>query len=210
MPFTGRAALLVLLSPFLPLGFVRLAAASLLLFVGVAQAQPSVIADLALQDQHGRALKRGDLDGRVLLLNFVFAGCSSTCPAQTRELAELRRALPADVQSRTRFLSVTVDPDNDTPQMLAAFARRMGADLPGWSFAGGSARDVNRLIERMQALNTRQKPAQPESHRTSVYLYGANGQLVLRFAGVPLDRVRLADEITRAALKPPSSPSTKP
>ena len=112
--------------------------------------------------------------------------------------------------ARTRFLSVTVDPDNDTPPMLAAFARRMGADLPGWSFAGGATRDVNRLIDRMQALDARQKPAPLESHRTSVYLYGPTGQLVLRFAGVPVDRVRLADEITRAARQPSSPASTSP
>jgi len=193
--------------------FVFLAWALVSAFVvgsDVAHARPSALAGLSLQDHRGKTLGSAELDNQVLVLNFVYTGCSSTCPLQTRELAELRRSLPPEVQARSRFLSVTVDPENDTPRTLAAYARSMGADLPGWSFAGGDPRQVNELITRMQALDVGRKPLQLESHRTSVYLYGRSGALVLRFAGVPLDRARLNDEIARAvraAVPPPPSPS---
>jgi protein SCO1/2 len=176
-------------------------AAALLLAAGLVQgpahAQPAAFEGVALRDQQAQPLQPAWLRGRLLLLNFVYTGCSSTCPLQVRELAELHRQLPAEVKGRLHMLSVSVDPANDTPATLAAFARRMDADLPGWRFATGDEAQVGRLIERMQVLDTRKGQPRPEDHRTSIYLFDAGGQLLQRYRGVPLDRARLADEITR-------------
>jgi protein SCO1/2 len=162
---------------------------------------PSEKRELRLQDQFARPLATASLEGRVLLLNFVFTGCSTTCPLQTHELATLRRSLPAPVRSRAEFLSVSVDPLNDTPAALAAFARRMGADQPGWRFATGAPAQVETLLGRMQVMDRRQARPAAADHRTSLWLFDRSGALVQRFAGAPLDRARLADEIGRLALK---------
>jgi protein SCO1/2 len=172
-------------------------------FALAAQAQPAVLEGVELHDQRGVAIDASSLQGRPVLLNFVFTGCSSTCPVQVHELAELHRALPGDVRTAVRFLSITVDPVHDTPQSLAEFARRMGADLPGWQFATGSPSQIEALTARMQAFDLRRGPAQPQDHRTSLYLFDAGGALVQRFAGVPVDRTRLADELSRLARRRP-------
>jgi len=171
-----------------------------------AHAQPAALRGVALTDQRGQALPPAAWQGRVLLLNFVFTGCSSTCPTQVRELAEVYQALPPVVRASTRWLSVSVDPLNDTPAALAAFARRMGAEQPGWFFATGEPARVGLLLDRMQALNAASKPARPDDHRTSLYLFDAQGELVQRFAGVPVDRARLAREITRLTSPIPKAP----
>lgn len=178
-----------------------LAALVLPLAVGARAAPPAFLNDLRLQDQSARPLEPASLEGRVLLLNFVFTGCSSACPLQTHELASLRRSLPAPVRARAEFLSVSVDPLNDTPAALAAFARRMGADQPGWRFATGAPAQVETLLDRMQVMDRRQPAPAPADHRTSLWLFDRHGALVQRFAGAPLDRARLADEIGRLALK---------
>lgn len=162
-----------------------------------AQAQPAAFDGIALRDHRAQTVDRASLKGQLLLLNFVFTGCSSTCPLQTRELAELRRGLPAEVSGHVRFLSVSVDPLGDTPATLAAFARRMDADLPGWRFATGEAGQVEKLLDRMQVMDTRAGRSKPEDHRTSLYLFDASGALLQRYRGVPVDRARLADEIKR-------------
>jgi protein SCO1/2 len=95
------------------------------------------------------------------------------------------------------MLSVSVDPSNDTPATLAAFARRMEAELPGWRFATGDPNDVERLIRRMQVLDPRAAQAQPADHRTSLYLFDGSGTLIQRYRGVPVDRARLTDEVSR-------------
>lgn len=160
---------------------------------------PAVFRDLHLQDHRARAVQPASLDGRVLLLNFVFTTCSTSCPLQTHELAQLRRGLPAAVRARTEFVSVSVDPLNDTPAALAAFARRLGAEQAGWRFVTGAPAQVDQLLARMQVLAP--GGAAPADHRTSLWLFDHRGALVQRFAGAPLDRTRLADEIGRLALK---------
>lgn len=176
---------------------------SALFFALTARAQPVVLSGVELRDQHGHAVDAPSLQGRPILLSFVFAGCSSTCPVQVHELAALHRALPDDVRGAVRFLSVTVDPIHDTPQALAEFARRMGADLPGWRFATGAPLQIETLIARMQASDPRRSQPRPQGHRTSLYLFDASGALVQRFGGVPVDRVRLTDELSHLVRQRP-------
>ena len=168
-----------------------------------ARAQPVVLKGVELRDQRGQAVDARSLQGRPVLLNFVFTGCSSSCPVQVHELAELHRALPGDVRAAVRFLSITVDPAHDTPQSLAVFAQRMGADLPGWRFATGAPAQVEVLTTRMQAFDARRGQPRPQDHRTSLYLFDASGALVQRFGGVPVDRPRLADELSRLVRQRP-------
>ncbi|MEP7298576.1 MAG: SCO family protein [Burkholderiales bacterium] len=170
---------------------------SALVLSSTVAAQPAVFDRVVLRDHRGQAVDGASLRGRPLLLNFVFTGCSSTCPLQVHELAALHRMLPRDVRDAAAFLSISVDPANDTPQTLADYARRMDADLPGWRFATGAPPQVDVLINRMQAQDPSRSNPRPQDHRTSLYLFDASGALVQRFAGVPVDRPRLADELTR-------------
>lgn len=186
---SGRAAVALLLLAALGLA-------------GAARAQPAPLQGLSLTDHHRRALDVGALKGRSTLLHFVFTTCSATCPLQVRELAQVHDALPADVRERVRFVSVSVDPLQDTPTSLAAFARRLDADRAGWHFVTGPAPQIHLLADRLQALPASRRA---EDHRSSLYLFGATGALVQRYAGVPVDRARLVAElkqITRLAQHP--------
>lgn len=171
--------------------------AAAVLATGIASAQPAPLKGLALQDHRAQPLQAATLAGRPTLLHAVFTQCSSTCPLQVRELAAVHAALPPAVRAQVRFVSVSVDPLSDTPQTLAAFARKHDADRPGWHFATGQPAHVALLIDRLQLYPRDKSAPRPEDHRTSLYLFGANGQLVQRFRGVPVDRARLLDEITR-------------
>lgn len=194
-------------------------------------AQPIAWQGITLQDHRLQPVRAANLHGQVVLLNFVFTGCSSVCPLQVVELAQLHAALdsslPRALRSRVQFLSVSVDPLSDTPQALAAFARRMGADLPAWRFATGHPDALQTLYDRMRVFERpaatsvtgvaaqmgAAKPATapvqaaavaatsqapaPEDHRSSLYLFGPDGKLVQRFRGVPVDVQRLEAEISR-------------
>lgn len=175
-------------------------AAGLLLGASLAAAQPVPMRGLSFTDQHGRPVGAAALRGRPVLLHFVFTTCSSVCPLQVRELVALRAGLPDDVRAQVRFVSVTVDPLQDTPRSLAAFARAQGADQPGWQFLTGQPARVHAFLDRMQALAPGDPP--PDSHRTSLYLYDARGELLQRYAGVPVDRARLTDELTQVVRSP--------
>lgn len=162
---------------------------------GSAFAQPAPLKDLSLVDHRAQPLAAAQLAGHPVLLHFVFTTCSTICPLQVAELAYVQQALPADVRAKVRFLSVTVDPLQDTPASLAAFAKRLDADRPGWHFVTGPG--AHPLAERMQVLADKDdKRRTPADHRTSLYLYDARGALKQRYAGQPVDRARLVAEIT--------------
>lgn len=178
----------------------RVATAALLTGAALsATAQPAPLRGLNLQDQAARRIEPAAYRGRLLLLNFVFTGCSTTCPTQTLELAALRRRLPPALRAQVDFLSVSVDPLADTPATLAAFARRMDADQPGWRFATGAPSQIGTLTQRLAATDPRQPNPGAADHGTALYLFDATGVLRQRYAGVPVDRPRLVRELAEVA-----------
>lgn len=162
-----------------------------------ALAQPLPLHGLRLLDHREQPLDKARLGGRPVLMHFIFTQCATLCPVQVAELVQVHQALPADVQRDVRFVSVTVDPLSDTPTTLAAYARRMQADRPGWSFATGHPEQVHQLLERLQVWPKPGQPARPDDHRTTLFLFARDGVLLQRFGGAPVDRVRLQDELTR-------------
>lgn len=178
------------------LGLVLLAATA----AAPAPAQPMVLQDIELSDTAGIALTGPALRGRPVLMHFVYTGCSSTCPTQVRELAQVWDALDPQVRQRVRFVSVSLDPRQDTPDALRDFARRLDAVRPGWHFATGSVAGIDRLVRRLNLMGSRNPRL--ETHATSLYLHDAQGRLVQRYGGVPVDRARLVSEITTVSRLP--------
>jgi protein SCO1/2 len=98
-------------------------------------APPPVLAALPgflLTDQHGREVRLNHLAGSPWIADFIFTRCPGPCPLMSRKMAELAPRLPPGV----RRVSFTVDPDYDTPEVLAAYAGRFGAG-PDWLFLTG-------------------------------------------------------------------------
>jgi protein SCO1/2 len=95
-----------------------------------------VVPSFRLVDERGRAFGTEELRGRVWAAGFIFTRCATICPAITRKMAV--------VQRRTKYLadqfhlvSFSVDPEYDTPERLAAYARSYRANPVSWSFLGG-------------------------------------------------------------------------
>lgn len=162
-------------------------------------------ADLELNDQSGRAFAVSELNDRIVLFSFIYTRCGSTCPVQTRALAQVQGQLPADVRARVRFVSISVDPDGDTPQQLQLFARQMQVDLHGWSFLTGPVPNIRRLAERLDLFAS--GAGRPALHRTDLWLVD-RGRLLQRYAGEAPDARRLLDELTRLSRLNIAAPST--
>lgn len=75
-------------------------------------------------------------DGRPVLLNFVFTTCSSTCPLTSRTLEEFQRKLGSDA-GRVHLMSISIDPEQDTPARLSEYARKFHAG-PEWQYYTGT------------------------------------------------------------------------
>ncbi|MES1164612.1 MAG: SCO family protein, partial [Verrucomicrobiota bacterium] len=144
-------------------------------------------------DQDGRRFSFAELKGKTVVMNFVFTHCPVSCPAQTRALTAIQRALPKDLAPRVRFVSVTMDPERDTPPALKEYAVAIGANLAGWSFVTGNAGELAWLHRYYDVRVTRTTPGQFD-HRVVVYLIDANGRLLQKYSG-DFDKPRLLREI---------------
>ena len=141
------------------LGAAAMAASGWCGGLGAASPRPSrnwlpqpLLPDVPLLDQDGRRvrLQQGLIDGRTVVINFMFTGCQTVCPPQTALLREARRRLMERGSAHDLLvLSLTVDPLADGPAQLRAFGQRY--QLPvglanGWVLLTGSPLDVARLL----------------------------------------------------------------
>ncbi|TPV92601.1 MAG: copper chaperone PCu(A)C [Myxococcales bacterium FL481] len=85
---------------------------------------------------------------KVVVINFIYTSCPDTCPLETARLAQVYKILGDRVGDDVFFYSITIDPDNDTPDVLAAYAQRYGAG-PGWTFLTGNEAEIVELRKKL-------------------------------------------------------------
>ena len=98
----------------------------------------------ALTNQLGRSVTERDFKGKVWIASFVFTRCASVCPMLTAKFRQLQEQLH-DVPGLA-YVSISVDPEYDTPQVLAAYAKRFDADASRWQFLTGPLADIERTV----------------------------------------------------------------
>jgi protein SCO1/2 len=96
-----------------------------------------------LIDQEGNPFNAENrLRGKIVAINFIYTTCSDVCPLFTVEFARLQQALRSQTQLDSFLVSITTDPEIDSPKVLKAYARRFGVDFQNWAFLTG---DESRL-----------------------------------------------------------------
>lgn len=98
----------------------------------------------SLTDQRGGTVTDQDLRGSVWVANFVFTRCPSVCPLLTAKF----KALQAQIGplEGVRYVSMSVDPKHDTPEVLAAYAQKFGADPERWRFLTGPLEAIEKTV----------------------------------------------------------------
>ena len=115
-------------------------------------------------------------DGRTVLLNFIFTTCSSTCPLTSRTLEEFQTKLGADA-ARVHLVSISIDPEQDTPARLTEYARKFHAG-PEWQYYTGS---VAASIAAQRAFDVYR--GEKMSHTPVTLMRAAPGKPWLRIEG---------------------------
>lgn len=137
------------------------------------------VPELVLTNRDGRTIRRADLDGRPWIADFIFTRCPASCPMMSARMARLNRDLPADLP--VRLVSISVDPDHDTPEVLQRYAESFQA-TDRWLFLTGTREDVRRLCVEGFKLGLDMAPApgsgpEPILHSTRFVLVDGNGDI---------------------------------
>ena len=99
---------------------------------------------LALVDQDGKTFNRETLEGELWVTSFIFTHCRATCPRLVGQMKKLQGRL-ADVPS-AHFLSVSVDPRNDTPEVIKGYMAKNQIDERNWRFVTGTEKAVEEFV----------------------------------------------------------------
>lgn len=128
--------------------------------VPAAMPVPDGFPDVTLLDQDGRKVRflTDVIKGKTVFFNSFFTSCGGTCPVQSSVFSALQKRLGARVGKDVVLVSVTVDPENDTPEVLKTYAAKYGAG-PGWYFLTGDEKDVQKVLEAMDLYAKR-----PDNH----------------------------------------------
>ena len=100
-----------------------------------------------LTSQDGKPVSLADLRGKVVAVTFIYTECPDICPLLTQKMVQVQDELEADFGKKIAFVSISLDPEHDTPEVLKDYAQFWGAKPEGWSFLTGSldaVRDVTR------------------------------------------------------------------
>jgi protein SCO1 len=104
--------------------------------------------EFALTSQDGTPVRLADLRGKVVAVTFIYTLCTSTCPVLTPLMSRVQDQLGADFGKNVAFVSITVDPERDTPEVLRLYAEAFGADRAGWSFLTGTPAAIQDVTRR--------------------------------------------------------------
>jgi protein SCO1/2 len=155
---------------------------------------------MALWDQDGRFRLKKDFLGAPLAINFIFTSCQNArmCPASTsamRKLADELAKRPA--LANVRLLTITFDPEVDTPGILRTYAQGYGIDFKRHSFLTGREAHIKDLMRHYGILTTRSDGT--ILHNAALVIVSPEGRIVQRREGAVFDSVEVADYFGRLA-----------
>jgi len=114
-------------------------------------------------DETGTTFPLTNLDGRIWVVDFIFTRCGGQCPLMTMNMRNLQNWLVENHYGNVKLVSITVDPENDTPPVLAKYAKTFGAISGKWHFLTGDRKTIYDYILNDFKLATEEEKSKPVS-----------------------------------------------
>jgi protein SCO1 len=169
--------------------------------------RPAPLFELA--DADGNTVQLSDFSDKIVVLNFIFAGCADVCPLHSALIAEVQAKVNATpVRDMVQFISVTTDPAADTAEVLRTYGDGHGLDPVNWMFLTkrpGDPDDATR--ELADTYNVRFEPvdAGQQMHGVVTHVIDRGGRFAAKFHGLkvaPLNLVLYINGLTHAPHRP--------
>ncbi|WP_437202657.1 DUF420 domain-containing protein [Planctomicrobium sp. SH664] len=145
---------------------------------------PETVGEFTLVDQNGQPVTRESMLGKPWIANFIFSRCIMQCPQTCRRMMELNEELKG---TDVRFFTLTVDPENDTPEVMKEYADIWKADGDRWKFVTGTPENVWDLIRKglkvqaWEEVGSARKPGMEFAHNNHLVHVGADGKILGRY-----------------------------
>jgi protein SCO1/2 len=120
------------------------------------------VPEFSLVSSNGSALTQADLAGDIWVADFIFTTCPGMCSVLSAQMARVQRALSEQADVPVRLVSFSVDPANDTPEVLQRYGARFGADPQRWWFVTGERAALYSLIQKGFFLAIAERDEDPD------------------------------------------------
>ena len=158
------------------------------------------VAQMRLTNQLGEAVTGQSLVGQVWIANFIFTRCMGPCPVMTKKMAQLQADLGAD--TAVKLVSFSVDPEYDTPRVLAEYGKKHGADPGQWQFLTG---DKEHIIDIATTMFKLPAGEEPDMHSTKFTLIDQLGTIRGYFDAAQSDQLQQLLQQARALARLPNA-----
>jgi protein SCO1/2 len=164
---------------------ILIGALALSVTLATAESLPKIKAapEFTLTKQDGKRLALKDLRGKVLAITFIFVSCADTCPLLTAKMAGIQNRLGSNFGPKVYFVSITVDPERDTPEVLNQYAEGHKANSAGWAFLTGTPAEIREVAKRY-GIFYKKTPRGDVDHTFLTSLVDQNGTLRVQYMGV--------------------------
>ena len=127
------------------------------------------VPEFSFIERDGRQVTLAELKGKVWLVNFIYTNCPDTCPIQSAQMREIQEDFKDEKD--LRLVSITVDPQRDTPEVLTEYANRFSADPARWFFLTGEKETIYKFAQEGFRLGAVELPHEkrPESGATHTH-----------------------------------------
>lgn len=161
---------------------------------GVPDAKNWDIESFSFTDQEGKTFSKSDLKGHVWVTDFIFTNCETVCLPMTSNMAKLQKQVKDEGLKDVEFVSFSVDPEVDSPEVMKEYAAKFNVDFTNWHFLTGYGQ---KEIEQFAMDNFKtivQKPKEEDQviHGTDFYLVDQEGKIIRYYTGLnkfPLDEI---------------------
>lgn len=142
--------------------------------------------EFTLTKQDGKRVALKDLRGKALAITFIFASCADTCPLLTAKMAGIQDRLGPAFGPEVNFVSITVDADRDTPEVLKRYAEGHKANPAGWAFLTGTPAEIREVAKRY-GIYYKKTSRGDVDHTFLTSLVDQSGILRVQYMGVKFD-----------------------
>jgi protein SCO1/2 len=142
--------------------------------------------DFSLISQDGAPVALADFRGKVVAVTFIYTLCTDTCPVLTPMMSFVQDRLGTDFAEKIVFISITVDPDHDTPEVLNEYAQAFGANPAGWFFVTGPAEVIRDVTRRYGVFASKTVDGKVD-HTFLTSIVDSHGILRVQYLGVRFD-----------------------
>jgi protein SCO1/2 len=153
--------------------------------------------DVSLIDQHGSAVSLASLKGKPVLIDFIYTSCASTCPMLTAKMAAIAHQLGPALGADVTIVSISLDPEHDSPVALAKYAKSHDADGPGWIFLTGSPAQIDQVLAQFKLRRMREGDG-TITHSISAFLLGPDGHQLRQYNALDVSPDSVVADVDRA------------